>query len=86
MASRGLPKGFVFWSWTSCTRIAGDRGAMSPFWLDVSGEALDADQLQCVGTSATLAGSGTLDEQRAAGGSGCHPSLRSRGTPGERHQ
>jgi ATP-dependent helicase YprA (DUF1998 family) len=27
-------------------------------------DALQADQLQCVGTSATLAGSGTLDEQR----------------------
>ena len=27
-------------------------------------DALHADQLQCVGTSATLAGSGTFEEQR----------------------
>ena len=48
--------------------------------------ALDADDMQCVGTSATVAGVGTFAEQQAAGGGGRHPPVRRTGPAGLRHR
>ena len=65
-ADRRAPRrGFGSSSSTSCTPTAAGRAPTSRCSSAGSARRANATELQCVGTSATLAGRGTLDEQRA---------------------
>ena len=75
-ADRRRPRGCSSWCSTSCTPTGAGRGPTWPCWSAGCATRSTAPRLQCVGTSATLAGVGSQAEQQAAGRRGRRPALR----------